>query len=94
MRTATGALTRSLPLRFETNSQIAGTIAEQVIYGLPNDYWSTFSSRIGGVSRDSVMELAGRMIDPDGLAILVVGDSDEVLPDLEELGSVTLRGVP
>ncbi|MCL7960306.1 MAG: insulinase family protein [marine benthic group bacterium] len=94
MRTATGALTRSLPLRFETNSQIAGTIAEQVIYGLPNDYWSTFSSRIGGVSRDSVMELADRMIDPDGLAILVVGDSDEVLPDLEELGSVTLRGVP
>ena len=94
MRTAFGALTRSLPLRFETNSQITGTIAEQVIYGLPDDYWSTFSSRIGGVSRDSVTDLAVRMIDPDGLAILVVGDSDEVLPDLEKLGPVTLRGVP
>jgi len=94
MRTAFGALTRSLPLRFETNSQIAGTIAEQVIYGLPDDYWSAFSRRIGGVSRDSVMELAARMIDPDRLAILVVGDADEVLPDLEKLGPVTLRGVP
>ncbi len=65
-----------------------------MIYGLPDDYWSRFSSRIGGVSRDSVMELAIRTADPDGMAILVVGDSDKVLRDLEKLGPVTLRGVP
>ena len=94
MRTAAGALTRSLPLRFETNSQIAGTIAEQVIYGLPDDYWSTFSGRIGGVSRDSVLDTAVRMLDPEGLAILVVGDADEVLPDLGKLGPVRLQEVP
>ena len=94
MRTAAGALTRSLPLRFETNSQIAGTIAEQVIYGLPDDYWSTFSSRIGGVSRDRVMDMAVRMLDPEGLTILVVGDADEVLQDLGKAGPVRLQEVP
>jgi predicted Zn-dependent peptidase len=94
MLTAAGALTRSLPLRFETNSQIAGTIAEQVIYGLPDDYWSTFPGRIGGVSRDSVRDIAARLLDPEGLAVLVVGDADAVLPDLENLGPVTLREVP
>jgi len=94
MLTAAGALTRSLPLRFETNSQVAGTIAEQVIYGLPDDYWSTFPGRIGGVSRDSVRDIAARMLDPEGLAVLVVGDADVVLPDLENVGPVTLGDVP
>ena len=94
MRTAAGALTRSLPLRFETNKQIAGTIAEQVIYGLPDDYWARFSTRIEGVSRDLVQDTAVRMLDPEGLAILVVGDAGAILPDLEDLGPVTLREVP
>jgi zinc protease len=94
MRTAAGALTRSLPLRFETNSQIAGTIAEQVVYGLPADYWTTFPSRIEGVSPEEVRAMVSRLLAPDGLAVLVVGDAGEVLPALEDLGPVRLREEP
>ncbi len=94
MRMAAGALTRSLPLRFETNGQIAATLVEQAVYGLPDDYWTTFSTRIKEVSRQQVQDLAVRMLDPEGLAILVVGDARAVLPDLEDLGPVTLREVP
>jgi zinc protease len=94
MRTAAGALTRSLPLRFETNGQIADTIAEQVIYGLPDDYWTTFSPRIASVSRQQVRETACRLLDPGGLAVLVVGDAGSVSSGLQDLGSVTRREAP
>lgn len=94
MRTAAGALTRSLPLRFETNAQIADTIAEQLVYGLPDDYWTTFSPRIESVSRPRVKETAGRLLDPAGLTVLVVGDAVSVAAGLEELGPVTRREAP
>jgi zinc protease len=94
MRTASGALTRSLPLRFETSHQIAGTLVEQVVYDLPDDYWSTFPGRIEAVSRREVQETAVRLLDPGLFVVLVVGDADVVLPDLENLGSVTLREAP
>ena len=94
MRTAAGALTRSLPLRFETNGQIVDKIAEQVIYCLPDDYWTTFSPRIESVSRQEVRETAGRLLEPAGLAVLVVGDADSISSDLEALGTVTSHEVP
>ena len=94
LRTASGALTRSLPLRFEKNAQIAGTIAEQAIYGLPDDYWDTFPSRIEQVSAGEVQDMALRLLDPDDLAVLVVGDAGAVLPGLEQLGPVLLRDAP
>jgi zinc protease len=94
MRTAAGALTRSLPLRFETNRQIAATLVEQVVYDLPDDYWSAFPARIEAVSRRNVQELAVRLLDPGTLVVLVVGDAEAVLPGLENLGSVTLREAP
>ena len=94
MRTASGALTRSLPLRFETSRQIAGTLVEQVVYDLPDDYWSTFPGRIQAVSRREVREMAIRLLDPGRFVVLVVGDAEAVLPDLETLGSVTLREAP
>ena len=35
--------------------------------------------------RDSLNELAGRLLDPHNLAIVVVGDLGEIRPQLEEL---------
>ena len=94
METAAGALVRSLPLRFETNSQVAGRIAEQVIYDLPDDYWSAYASRIESVSGEDVRDVSRRLLDPDGLVVLVVGDAGAVLADLESLGPVTMREAP
>lgn len=94
MRTAWGALTRSLPLRFETNSQIARSMAEQVVYGLPDDYWTTFASRIHEVCAEEVQELATRLLTPDDLVVLVVGDGEVVSPQLEGLGVLTVRRAP
>jgi len=94
METAAGALTRSLPLKFERNGQIAGSLADQVVYGLPDDYWTTFPGVIESVSRSDVHGIAARLLDPAQLTILVVGDKDAVRPEIEELGPVTLMDAP
>jgi len=94
METAAGALVRSLPLRFETNSQIAGRIAEQVIYELPDDYWSSYAGRIESVTREEVRDAACHLLDPEGLVVLVVGHAAAVRADLERLGPVATRNAP
>ncbi|MCL7971367.1 MAG: insulinase family protein, partial [marine benthic group bacterium] len=94
METARGALTRSLPLRFQTNGQIAGTLVEQAVYGLEDDYWSRFPGRINLVSADQVREAAVHLLDPEALAVLVVGDAGAVRSGLERQGPVTEKEPP
>ncbi len=92
--TAAGALTRSLPLRFETSSHVAEGLVEQVVYGLADDYWTRFPSSIEAVTAEDVLQVAERYLDPDRLVTLVVGDADEVAPALERLGPLEVRGLP
>ena len=37
------------PLRFETTAGIAAAIEPLAVYGLPEDYWHTYRSRIEAV---------------------------------------------
>ncbi len=94
MDTARGALTRSLPLRFQTNGQIASTLVEQSVYGLEDDYWSSFPAWIEGVSAEQVRETAVDLLDPRSLAVLVVGDAGAVRSGLERLGPVREKEPP
>lgn len=93
LRTAAGALTRSLPLRFETSSQLAGRLVESIVYGLPDDYWTVFPDRIGAVTPGEVRAAARRYLDPGHLVTLVVGDAAAVAADLEKLGPLEVRTV-
>lgn len=94
MALAEAALTRSLPLRFERASQVADLLVDQVLYGLPDDYWTRFPEAIRAVSAGSVREWAEGVLDPSGMVTVVVGPAPEVREGLEELGPVTLRAAP
>jgi zinc protease len=94
MRTAAGALTKSLPLRFETSAQIVGRIVEERIYGLPPDYWQRFAATIEAVTPEQVRAVSSRLLNPAALATVVVGDARAVRSDLESLGTVQVRLAP
>lgn len=81
------------PLRLETTGQVAGRIAELLVYGLPDDYWSHYREGIRGVPTDEALAAARRRIRPDEMAVVVVGDADEVRASLEarELGPVEVH---
>ena len=94
MSTALGALTRSLPLRFETASQVAGKLVEQIVYGLPEDYWPRYVDELHAVTPSDVQTASRRYLQAQSLVTLVVGDAAAVAPELERLGPVDVRSVP
>ena len=83
---AKAALTRGYPRNFETAEQIARAMAQLVLYGLPDDYFDTFTSRVSGVTVDGARQAASTHLHPDRLATAIVSDSSIVLPQLAAAG--------
>jgi zinc protease len=74
------------PLRMETTAQLAGRLAELVLFRLPDDYHHHFRDRIRAVTLEAAREAVTTRLYPERAAIVIVGDADRVLPDLEALG--------
>ena len=93
MKLARNALTLSLPLQFETAVQICGKVSRQRVFGLADDYWETYRSRIEAVTADEVREVCRRYLDPDRLTLLAVGDAATAAPTLDGFEPVDVRSV-
>lgn len=63
-----------LPSAFETTGDIAGQLVPIALYGLPLDYYSGYSQRIGAVSQADVQRVARRYVDPAHISVVIVGD--------------------
>jgi zinc protease len=83
---AKAALTRSYPRNFETAEQIARAMAQLVLYGLADDYFDTFTSKVCEVTVDQARQVAAKHLDPERLAIAIVSDSAIVTPQLAAAG--------
>ena len=83
---AKAALTRGYPRNFETAEQLARAIAQLRLYGLPDDYFDTFASRVSDVTVERVREVAAKHLDLQRLATAIVGDSRIVTPQLAAAG--------
>jgi predicted Zn-dependent peptidase len=79
-------LTRGYPRNFETADQLGRAAAQLALYGLPDDYFTTFVPRVLALSEHDVTEVAQKHIDPSRLATIIVGDRDKAGPGLGELG--------
>jgi zinc protease len=62
------------PRRFETTRNIAAQLADVFVYDLPEDYFTTYVDRIQAVSGADVQRVAKMLVQPDRLAVVVVGD--------------------
>ncbi len=88
---AKNALTLSLPRLFETVGQVSGRVAQQVVYGLPDDYWVTYRDQVAAVTREDVLAAAQRLLSTEHSSIVVVGPVRDFHADLETLGPVEIR---
>jgi zinc protease len=80
---AKASLVQSLP---ETFSSVEGTdAAVSSIYtqGLPDDYYTRFIAGVNAVTKEDVVRVAQKYIDPAHLAIVIVGDRAKVQAPLE-----------
>jgi predicted Zn-dependent peptidase len=86
-------IVRSLPGDFATVAGIAGRVAEQVVYALPDDWWVRYPAQVRAVSSADVQRVARAFLDPEKLSTVMVGDTAVVKPQLDGLpiGEVEAR---
>jgi predicted Zn-dependent peptidase len=75
-----------LPGMWETNSSVAGSMIEKVMFGLPDDYFKTYDTKIRNLTRDELQKLSKEVIMPDQAIYFVVGDKTKILDSLKETG--------
>jgi predicted Zn-dependent peptidase len=68
----------SFPSEFQNVGQIAGNLQELVIYDLPDDYFNNYTSRILAIDKKDVQRVAKKYIDPEKVAIILVGDRAKI----------------
>lgn len=84
-------LTGVFPLRAETQEGLTNLIVNQYLYDLPEDYLQTYRDNVNAVTADDVQRIANKHVRPDEVAIVIVGDAEEVLPQAREYaGSVEI----
>lgn len=77
--------TLTLPGSWETNGAVGGSLAEMVRYGLPDDYFDTYSQRIKNLLLDDVRSAAKSTLKPDNMFWMVVGDKTQYADKLKDL---------
>jgi zinc protease len=70
--------TLGLPGSFETVQQLAGAYSQILQYGLPEDYFNTFTQKVLAMNPDSANAIAKKLIQPDHVMWVVVGDMSKV----------------
>ena len=78
-------ITLGLAGQFETSSQMAERMADLLRFGLPLDYYSHYVQRIRAVKREDVLRVARKHLQPDSLAVVVVGDVAKVRSGIDAL---------
>jgi zinc protease len=73
-------MTGAYPLRFDGNATIASILVGMQIMGLPTDYPATRNARVEAVTLEDVKRVAARLLTPDQLFFVVVGEPAGVVP--------------
>lgn len=71
------------PLRFETPGAVVAALGGLFVQSLPDDELARYRPLIEAVTTETVQAAARDHIDPDRIAIVIVGDADAIAGDLE-----------
>lgn len=69
-------LTGAYPLRFTGNATIAGILSGMQIDEMPIDYINTRNDQVMAVTLEDISRTAARLMDPEGLHVVVVGQPE------------------
>jgi len=78
LKFAQDSIAIALPGNNETSDEIAGSYSEILTYGLKDSYWNDFVSEVTALTPADVNKSAGRLIFPEALTWVVVGDLSKV----------------
>jgi len=78
-------LVGNFALGFETPAQIAGSLQNIVLYGLPEDYFNNYLQKIEAVKLGDIQRVAAKYLDASKMAVVVVGDLAKIKDGIEKL---------
>jgi zinc protease len=80
------AIIRGFPNGFETAGQINYQLSNLIVYGLPDDTFNNYITKINQVTSEDVNRVANKYLTPDKMSIIIVGDRKSIEPALQSLG--------
>jgi hypothetical protein len=83
LKDAKSYLSGVFPLRAETQEGMTNLLVSQQLYDLPADYLQTYRAKVNAITLAEVERVANKYIAADKLAIVIVGDADEILPQIK-----------
>jgi zinc protease len=78
-------LTQTLPGLWETNAAVSQSINEIIEFKLAPDYYSTYAGRIKTLAVNNLNEAAVKVVRPENLIWIVVGDRQKIEKGIREL---------
>jgi zinc protease len=86
IKAAKDTLVLTLPGRNETARDVAGSYAEILTYGLPDNYFNEFVGKVEALAPTDLHGAAGRLIHPDAFTWIIVGDLAVIEGPVRKLG--------
>lgn len=88
-------VTLGLPREFETTGDLARKLEELVIYDLPEGWFTSFLNDVRKVTGPDIQRAAARHIQPDKMAVVVVGDRAAIENPIRalDLGPITVVAI-
>jgi len=91
LQEAKDALVRAFPAFFATTKQVAGQMAGLAMFDLPINELESYQKKMSAVSGKDVKAMAQKYLQPEHLAIVVVGDRASNQEALGKIANVQLR---
>jgi zinc protease len=85
IRFAKDTLVRALPGQNETSSQVAGSYADILTYGLPDSYLNDFVGEVEALTPLQVQAAGAELVHPEALTWIVVGDLSTIEANVRKL---------
>jgi len=85
IRLAKNNLVLTLPGSNETSAEVASSYADILTYGLPDSYLNDFVGKVTALTPPQLQAAATRLIHPDALTWIVVGDLAVIEPAIRKL---------
>jgi len=75
-----------LPGQWETMAAVQASLGEIVRFGLPDDYFQKYSGRVQKLTIDDLAKAAKKVVHPEAVTWVIVGDRAQIEPKIRELG--------
>ncbi len=86
-------LTLRYPENFESVAAVAAQLSDLVFYNLSDDYFNNYVKNILAVTKNDVERVAKKYLDPEKMAIVVVGDRQQIEKGISGLNLAPIQNM-